>query len=145
MNLHLQIVLLSPPTGVDFGLQKGSGSSYQVVDLKRSATGDLQFELTIEVKDDIAKDEPDFKGPFVQGPKLGRFIYINIGQNAGQVDSVWSRRLKIPLTGITQAIIKQAETITGAFLQTRVPGTAKDGGPNCATVKPFNGWHLITN
>jgi hypothetical protein len=23
-----------------------------------------------------------------------------------------------------------------------VPGTGKDGGPNCATVKPFAGWRL---
>jgi len=27
-------------------------------------------------------------------------------------------------------------------METHVPGTGKDGGSNCATVKPFGGWHL---
>jgi hypothetical protein len=27
-------------------------------------------------------------------------------------------------------------------LEARVAGTAKNGGPNCATVKPFSGWVL---
>ena len=145
MNLRLQIVLQTPPAGVDFGLQKGSGSNYQVVWLQRSTTGNLQFELVIDVKGDSNKEAPDFKGHFVQGPKLGRFIYINIGQNAGQADSIWSRRLKIPLTGITWRMVSQADANSETLLQTLVPGTAKDGGPNCATVKPFNGWHLVTN
>jgi len=28
-------------------------------------------------------------------------------------------------------------------METSIPGTGKDGGPNCATVKPFNGWKII--
>jgi hypothetical protein len=79
------------------------------------------------------KAGPDFSGPFVQGPKGGRFIYIDIGTCAGQRDSRWSRRLKIPLTAIT-------EEMTAAVLETRINGTSRDGGPACATPKPFNGW-----
>ena len=30
-----------------------------------------------------------------------------------------------------------------AVLEARVPGTGKDGGPSCATVKPVDGWKLI--
>jgi hypothetical protein len=141
MNLRLQITLQSPPAGVDFGLQKGSGHFYEVVATQRSGTGDLHFELMIEVKGDSGKEPmPDFKGPFVQGPKLGRFIYINIGKSARQFDSEWSRRLKIPLTGITWAMLEKAAANETPTLRTVVPGTAKDGGPNCATVKPFAGW-----
>jgi Family of unknown function (DUF5990) len=29
------------------------------------------------------------------------------------------------------------------ILETKVPGTGRDGGPNCATVKPFEGWNQI--
>jgi len=145
MNLLLQITLQNPPTGVDFGLQKGHGNNYHVVEIQRSTTGDLQFELTVEVKGNSSKEDlPDFKGLFVQGPRLGRFIYINIGQNARQIDSIWSRRLKTPLAGITWGTIDQIKANSTPRLQTTVPGTAKDGGPNCATVKPFAGWNAST-
>ncbi|MDP4263249.1 MAG: DUF5990 family protein [Bacteroidota bacterium] len=30
------------------------------------------------------------------------------------------------------------------MLETNVAGTDKDGGPNCGTVKPFDGWKLAT-
>jgi Family of unknown function (DUF5990) len=79
----------------------------------------------------------------VQGPSGERFVYIDIGTCAGQTDTVWSRRLKIPLRGITLIMIGQLQNNTQMILETRVPGTGKDGGPNCATVKPFAGWKLV--
>ena len=82
---------------------------------------------------------PKFSGSFVQGPADGKFVYIDIGTYAGQTDTVWSRRLKVPLTGITW---KDIDSLSGnLILQASVPGTGRDGGPNCATVKPFEGWH----
>jgi hypothetical protein len=69
---------------------------------------------------------------------MGRFIYINIGKSAGQFGSCWERRLKIPLGGITWEMIEKAST--KMLLEARLPGTGKDGGPSCATVKPTEGW-----
>ena len=133
-ELNLLIILEDPPPGVDFGLQKGSGDPYETVQTQRSSTGDLRFELSVRVRE--GKDGlPNFLGPFTQGPAQQRFVYIDIGTYAGQTNTVWSRRLKIPLRGITWELIKKGKT-----LETRVPGTGKDGGPHCATVKPFAGW-----
>ena len=133
-ELNLLIILEDPPPDVDFGLQKGSGDPYETVQTQRSSTGDLRFELSVRVRE--GKDGlPNFLGPFTQGPAQQRFVYIDIGTYAGQTNTVWSRRLKIPLRGITWELIKKGKT-----LETRVPGTGKDGGPNCATVKPFAGW-----
>jgi len=81
-------------------------------------------------------------GPFVQGSKGGRFVYIGIGTYAGQPDSPWSRRLKIPLTGINSAMVDRVMRDSSLIFVTTVPGTGKDGGPNCATVKPFAGWQV---
>ena len=134
-ELTLRIVLESPPAGVDFGLQKGRGNDYETIQTQRSSGSDLRFEFAIRVK--IDKDDPNFLGPFVQGPTGGRFVYIDIGTYAGQLDTCWSRRLKIPLTAITSEMVA-----AGSVLETRVPGTGKDGGPTCATVKPFAGWKL---
>jgi hypothetical protein len=140
-ELTLKIVLENPPSGVDFGLQKGSGNKYETIQVQRSSDKNLEFEFPIAVK--LNKDGlPNFLGVFVQGPTSQRFIYIDIGTCAGQKDTGWSRRLKIPLTGISLNTIKELSTNNDKILEAKVPGTGKDNGPNCATVKPFTGWHI---
>ena len=140
-ELTLKIVLENPPSGVDFGLQKGSGNKYETIQVQRFSDKNLEFEFPITVK--LNKDGlPNFIGVFVQGPTNQRFIYIDIGTCAGQKDTGWSRRLKIPLTGITLDTIKELTINSDKILEARVPGTGKDNGPNCATVKPFTGWHI---
>ena len=140
-ELMLRIVLEKPPAGIDFGLQKGSGSKYETIQKQRSKDNDLNFEFTVKIKN-TGSPQLIFLGPFVQGSSTERFVYIGIGTYAGQSNTVWSRRLKIPLAGITQDIINKIMTDTNLLLETKVPGTGKDGGPNCATVKPFSGWQL---
>ena len=142
-EINLQIILVQPPPNVLFGLQKGSGNNYETLQKQMSASEDLLFTFQITIKGDKGKDAfPKFSGPFVQGPAGGKFIYIDIGQCAGQFDTAWSRRLKVPLTGITWNMIDQLITEPSSLLETKVPGTGKDGGPNCATVKPFEGWRM---
>lgn len=124
--ISLRIILEQPPAGIDFGLQKGKGSAFDVVQKQRSKGGDLEFEFTVEAKP--GKDgSPNFLGPFVQGPVGERFVYINIGTYAGQTDTCWSRRLKIPLSGITWDMLR-----SGKVLVAHIPGTGKDGSPSCA-------------
>jgi hypothetical protein len=141
-ELTLKIVLENPPSSVDFGLQKGSGNKYEAIQIQRFSDKNLEFEFPITFK--LNKDGlPNFLGVFVQGPTNQRFIYIDIGTCAGQKDTGWSRRLKIPLTGITLNTIKELTTNSNKILEARVPGTGRDNGPNCATVKPFTGWHIL--
>jgi len=141
-EVTLRIVLEKPPAGVDFGLQKGRGSDYETIQKQRSRGNDLSFEFTVGVKAGPKDGRPGFLGSLVQGPPAERFIYIDIGTYAGQADSCWSRRLKIPLKGITWDTINRLPARAEEVLEARVPGTGKDGGPNCATVKPFDGWKL---
>lgn len=137
-ELNLRIILDRPPAGVLYALQKGSGSNYETVQNVTSQTADLHFEFSVRVRQ--GKDGgANFLGPFVQGPTHARFVYLDIGTCAGQTNTRWSRRLKIPLTGITWELIAQASK---ASLETRVAGTGKNGEPNCGTVKPFAGWKL---
>ena len=137
-EITLQVVLIKPPPDVVFGLQKGSGKNYETLQKQIPKFNDLTFTFTIKVKGDRSKDKlPKFSGSFVQGPADNKFVYIDIGTCAGQSDTIWSRRLKIPLTGITW---KDIDSLSGnSMLQATVSGTGKDGGPNCATVKPFGG------
>jgi len=123
----LRILLERPTPGVDFGLQSGHGSAYEIVQKQRSQGKDLTFEFPVTAKPRGKKDPPGFTGPFVQGPTGDKFVYINIGTYAGQTNTPWSRRLKIPLRMITWEMIE-----SGRVLVAHVPGTSNDGSPSCA-------------
>jgi hypothetical protein len=138
-NLLFRIAIQNPTPGVVYGLQRGKGSNYETIQKQTSNSTDLIFEFTVQAK--MGEDgNLVFLGPFAQGTPKDRFIYIDIGTCAGQTETPWSRRLKIPLSGITQELIGNLSD--GKVLTTKVPGSGKDGSPNCATVKPFDGWKI---
>jgi hypothetical protein len=139
-ELRLKIVLRGAPSGVDFALQKGHGSDFAPVQVQRSAAQELTFECRVVLRGDARN--PKLGGPFVHGPAGGKFLYLDSGAFAGQKDSCWNRRLKIPLSGISPTLLKRAMAGNAPGLATQIPGTAKDGGPNCGTVKPFEGWKV---
>ena len=85
---------------------------------------------------------PNFAGTLVQGPPAGRFVYIDIGKSAGQTKSEWDRRIKIPLLEITWDMIDQLVYDPKRRIEASIPGTGKDGGSSCATVKPIDGWKV---
>src|SRR5215471_7307685 len=95
-EVMLRLVLEKPTAGVDFALQQGRGQPFTTVQTQRSTGRDLKFEFPVMVKTSKT-GAPDFAGPFVQGSAGERFFYINIGTYAGQMDSQWGRRLKVPL------------------------------------------------
>jgi hypothetical protein len=125
-QITLRLTLEKPTAGVDFALQKGRGRPFTVDQKQRSSGRDLKFEFPVTVK--TGKDgAPDFAGPYVQGAAGERFFYINIGTFAGQEETPWSRRLKVPLY-----LIGWAEIESGKTLVAGIPGTTRDGGPSCA-------------
>ena len=140
--ISLRIILVAPPMGVDFGIQEGKGSNFKTIQMQRSKDSDLQFECNVGVKGSKDDGPPNFVGNIVQGPPLGRFIYIDIGKSAGQFNSEWQRRIKIPLAGITWEMIEKTVDDPKRILTASIPGTGKDGGPICATVKPIDGWKV---
>jgi Family of unknown function (DUF5990) len=88
-----RIVVVGPPAGVAFALQRGK----RELGVRAMSTGaDLQFDFTLEV-DFASNGSPRFSGQFVQGPAAGKFVYINSGTLAGQAESPWTRRAKVGL------------------------------------------------
>ena len=142
ITVPLRIVLVAPPPGVDFDIPEGKGNDYKTIAVQRSRLSDLQFESFITVKGNRDDGTPNFVGSIVQGPLMGRFIYIDIGKSAGQFNSEWQRRIKIPLAGITWEMLDKTVDGPKRFLQASIHGTGKDGGPSCATVKPMDGWKV---
>jgi hypothetical protein len=123
--VKLRIVLDGPVPGVSYGLQKGSGSEFEIEQSQQAKNGeDLRFEF------EVRTEGGDCRGPYVQGRRGERFTYISVGAMAGQVGSPWSRRIKVPLPMLPDE----------QFLEARVPGRGRDGTPSCATQKPLSGW-----
>ena len=124
----MRVVIEEPVAGVLHSLQAKDGGP---LDPKRSLGGEpLAFDFAIRVS-----PGPKFFGDQVrrEGPER-RFVYIRIGQLAGDPDSPWSRRMKIDIHDIGQEMLDRASL--GGVIQTTVCGTAKDGSPACATVLP---------
>jgi hypothetical protein len=139
-QLTVRLILSNPAQGVAYGIQKGRSPRHETIQVEVAKSSDLIFEFNIDAA--INKENAwTLQGPFIQGTPKDRFFYIGIGTFAGQMHSPWSRRLKIPLAGITELLPKKTDD--KMIFQTHVPGIGKDGGPNCATVKPFEGWTLM--
>jgi hypothetical protein len=105
------------------------------------AQGEVRFECTVRV---VEREDgvPNFLGASAHGPPSARFLYVNAGRQAGDVNTCWDRRAKIPLGAITMAQVHDA-LANDHVLGVRIAGRAKDGGPVCATVKlPEGAWRV---
>ena len=141
-ELPIRIVLVEPPPGIDYGIQHGRGAKYETILVQQRTRREVTFDFSITVEENRKDGSPNFLGPIVQGPPTGRFIYVDVGTYAGQKHTPWARRMKIPLGGITWALIKKAHSKSGQRLIGRIQGTGKDGGPVCATVPLIDGWQI---
>jgi hypothetical protein len=144
LALPLRVVMDDPVPGVTITLQHGSTGKAARVPAARAAPDALTFEFAVTVDGRLADGRPRFLGPYVQGPPLARFVYLCVGQAAGQPDSLFSMRVKIPLAGITA---EQIETLPpGARLTAHIAGRHKSGVPAHATVPILApGWQACTD
>ena len=127
-EVALRIVIEQPVVGVLYSLQAKDGLP---LDPKRSHQGEpLAFDFAIRIG-----PGPKFFGDQVQreGPTR-RFVYIRIGDLAGDPDSLWSRRMKIDVHDIEDELLNRV--CEDSVVSITVLGTAKDGTPACATVRP---------
>jgi len=134
MEVPIRLVLVDPPAGIDFGIQRGRGAEYETVLVQQRKRRDVSFDVSLTVADSRKDGRPNFLGVFAQGPPARRFVYIDVGTYAGQKGTSWARRMIVPLEGITWELIQKTIRKPGFRLSARIPGTGKDGGPNCATV-----------
>ena len=131
-EIRARIVIEQPVPGVLHSLQQDDAP----LDPKKSKAGEpLVFEFPLRVA-----PGPKFYGKQVrpEGP-VRRFVYVRIGTSAGQHFSPWTRRMKIDIHDIDPALLDRA--IAGGVLEGTINGTAKDGSPACATIRPVR-WRI---
>jgi hypothetical protein len=122
-DLTLRIICLDPPDlsedpRVGFGLQD---KSQQLTPGQSRPDGSLAFTATLKVKGTPGSQSPDFAGPYVHGTVQQRFLYLSLGTQQGSVWQ-WTRRIKVPLSGITWAHIEEAGS-KGGILEGTIDGT----------------------
>ena len=76
----------------------------------------------------------DFKGPYIQGRPLGRFIYLSWGEVAEGGEFEMFRRAKLWLDAIPPDVLHTAER--SQLLVARLGLTDLKGHPLCAAVRP---------
>ena len=138
----LRIVIRDPLAGVPLRMQRGR---HDLVAPARQSVDEVIFELHVQATV-RADGSLVLKGPEVQGPPTGRFVYINAGTYAGVPTSPWGRRAKVPLGRITVALVEAARTQPHAVLVAEIAGKARDGGPAAATVPLLGaGWTVVVD
>jgi len=127
--VSLRITIEQPVAGVLHSLQARDGSP---LDPEASVAGEsLRFDFQVRMASGhkLAGDQVRREGP------TRKFVYIRIGDLAGDPSSPWSRRMKIDIDDIDPALLDRAAE-SGEIIELVVGGTGKDGTPACATVRP---------
>lgn len=140
--MQVQVILLitEAPPGVRWAVQHGRDG---LLPPCASAPDLMSFALTLGLGPALPDGSFNFRGPFAHGTPADRFLYLNSGTYAGQQDTVWARRAKIKLAGIPRSLVETAAGDANVAIAGRIHGTAKDGGPVCASVDPgLIRWHL---
>ena len=125
-----------------FCLQRGKGAKAERLDYVEVLENNVQtveFELEVTVRKAKNGPEPDYFGPFVQGPFGARFVYLCIGTVVDAGDPTWSGRVKVPLVGLDWPTIDGA-TALGHTLFARYQASRPDGKPVYASVPLLDGW-----
>jgi hypothetical protein len=140
-QVRLRIVLVAPPAGVPWALQVGRHELVAPVLVARD-------RVVLEATATLGPARPDgarpFRGPAVQGPPAARFIYATSGKRAGDADSPWDRRAKVPLPPLPAEVVAAWQRAPDSVLEARVAGAGRDGSPACASVPLLDGgWRLV--
>jgi hypothetical protein len=116
-------------TGIHVGVQKGT----EVVGLVTGDAADAVFDIDLEVVD--TDGVPDFRGPYVQGRRGERFVYLSWGEVDDQGTFAMFRRLKLHLAPLVEQSTPE-RVLTAKKIQAVLELTDTRGRPLAASVRP---------
>lgn len=132
--ITLRLRIQDPLPGVTYSLQNKNSEPVRQI---TAGDGPISFDVPVQVA-----PGPKFHGDFVRSEGASRrFVYIAIGEQAGQRPCVWSRRAKIDIHLLSAELLEKA--LAGRVIEALLPGKAKDGGPACATLHPIGSWRVV--
>jgi hypothetical protein len=131
--LPIRIAVADPVAGLAIALQRGPTAEAELVPPTSRSAQAVAFDLDLTVDGALPDGRPRLVGPCVQGPPDGRFVYLCVGRYAGQADSEWAGRVKVPLGDLGWDEI--TARAPGARLVARIPGRSPTDGPALASVR----------
>ena len=132
-ELPIRIVVEEPVPGLAMALQRGKAAKATLAPPSSWSSDAIVFDLEVTVDGRLPDGRPRLLGPCVQGPPEARFVYLSVGRYAGQADSEWAGRVKVPLGGLGWTEIEALAP--GARLVARIAGRSPKGGPALASVR----------
>jgi len=140
-ELPIRIVVEGPVPGLAIALQRGHAARVELVAPASQSTDAIALDLEVTVDGRLADGRPRLLGPYVQGPPVARFVYLTVGKYAGQADSQWGGRVKVPLGDLSWNEIEALAP--GGRLVARIAGQSPKGGPALASVRLLPpGWAM---
>lgn len=135
VTLRLRVV--RPPPGVRWAVQLGRDELLPPI---HAAHDELVFEVPLILGPNL-RGTVQLRGAAIQGPPAARFVYVNSGKRAAEPLSCWDRRAKVSLATIDISALQ--DVMGHAVVDGAIHGTARDGGPACASVALIDGaWKL---
>jgi hypothetical protein len=132
-ELPIRIVVEHPLPELAIALQRGKADKATLVPPSSRSPDAVVLDLDVTVDGHLPDGRPRLLGLCVQGPPDARFVYLPLGRYAGQADSEWAGRVKVPLGGIGW---DQIEALSpGARLAARIKGQSPKGGPALASMR----------
>lgn len=132
-TLPIRILVEGPLPNLEIALQRGKADKAQLIPPSSKSADAVAFDLDVMVGGRLDDGRPRLLGPFVQGPPEARFLYLSVGRYAGQADSPWAGRVKVPLGDIQWD--RLAALVPGNRLTAMVPGQSPKGAPALASVR----------
>jgi hypothetical protein len=132
LTLHLTSSRLPDGPGLCVAVQKGRE---ELVDVTPVGGGAVTFDVPVSF-------DGDWRGPFVQGPKKERFVYLVWGTREGSGDVLRQGRSKIMLGPVVDLF--EEAVAKGRGLAVDLDLTDGKGGPRHAQVKgDAADWRLV--
>jgi hypothetical protein len=122
------------PGGLEYeNVHVGVQRREDVVDFIPGDAPDAAWNLTV---DTVTKDGSlDLRGPFVQGKRGDRFLYLSWGTVDDANHFEMFRRAKLMFDAVPDEVLRSAQAL-GHRLVGTVNMTHDDGMPRCAAVRP---------
>lgn len=139
-DLPLRLIVRRPLEDVRYALQLRDA---ELLSATETSTDAITFDFAIRCETLHESRPPRLLGSAVHGPPSRRYLYVNSGTRAGQTDSCWDRRAKVPLGAITPDLVAAVRNSTDCRLLVEIEGIARDGGPTCGTVSRLDDWRLV--
>ena len=111
--------------------KRDAGKAVEVIELIPGDAPGARWEIVVDVTADLT----DMKGPFVEGRRGDRFIYLSWNDLATDGAPTMFRRAKLMLSGVPGEVLAKAAR-PGWRLVADLALRDGCGGPLCAAVRP---------